>query len=273
MSAQNELRRLVAAFGSAEAEISAEIGKAARRGSKNTAATLAARRSRIRTVLDRLLALVLADEDDEQAGAEAGPLWNMIRQAWDEGREAADRDLREIGAPVVPELGQALPEAVRVLFAQLGQDLIDAVEFVGRRADDVLRQVVVEQSAEGAITGRRREQTAARIEEELKERGVKAFRDAAGREWTLSRYANMAANATMHEATTAATLNRLVENGIDLVQVSDHNSGCEICGPFEGKVYSITGQTPGYPALEQAPPFHPHCRHVVSAYVRGLRMV
>lgn len=250
---RDELRRLVGAFGAAEAEISEEIGKAARRGAKNTAATLAARRSRIRAVLDRLTAFALG------GGEEDGPLWNMIRRAWDEGREAAERDLRNLGLPVMPELGQALPEAVRVLFAQLGEDLLDAVAFVGRRADDVLRQVVVEQSAEGAIVGRGRQKTAARIEEELKERGVKAFRDAAGREWSLSRYANMAANATMHEATTVATLTRLVENGIDLARISDHNSNCEICGPFEGKVYSITGQTPGYLLLEEAPPFHPFC--------------
>lgn len=43
-----------------------------------------------------------------------------------------------------------------------------------------------------------------------------------------------------------------------------------MCAPWNGKVLSLTGQTPGYPTLEEAEGaglFHPNCRHASSLYI------
>jgi len=45
------------------------------------------------------------------------------------------------------------------------------------------------------------------------------------------------------------------------VQVSSHGTVCEICAQYEGKVYSISGKTLGYPILDARTPFHPNCEH------------
>lgn len=51
---------------------------------------------------------------------------------------------------------------------------------------------------------------------------------------------------------------------MDLVEVSSHNTDCDICKEFEGKVYSISGKHKEYPKLERKPPFHPGCRHYIT---------
>jgi len=72
------------------------------------------------------------------------------------------------------------------------------------------------------------------------------------------------------EAHLQGTANRLVEQGHDLVKVSTHRGACELCQPWQGKILSITGKTPGYPTLEEAKAaklFHPRCRHAYGLYI------
>ena len=39
--------------------------------------------------------------------------------------------------------------------------------------------------------------------------------------------------------------NMAEEYGNDLIEISDHGTESEICKPFEGNTYSISGNTPG----------------------------
>lgn len=60
-------------------------------------------------------------------------------------------------------------------------------------------------------------------------------------------------------------LQQCVTSGVDLVQLDVHSDACSICLPLQGKVFSITGRTPGFPAVtrEMLPPLHVRCRHVL----------
>jgi hypothetical protein len=72
------------------------------------------------------------------------------------------------------------------------------------------------------------------------------------------------------EAHLTGTGNRLLENGRDLVKVSTHPNACEKCRPWEGKVLTLTGKTPGYPTLQEAKDtglFHPRCEHAYGLYI------
>jgi hypothetical protein len=113
-------------------------------------------------------------------------------------------------------------------------------------------------------------QTAKRYREQLAERGVTGFKDRSGRMWNMRTYTEMVARTTTQQAHTEGTLNRLSEQGHDLIIVSRHRSPCELCGVWEGKVLSITGKTKGYPTFEQAKAaglMHCNCRHAVSLYI------
>ncbi|MFA5337656.1 MAG: phage minor capsid protein [Candidatus Omnitrophota bacterium] len=51
--------------------------------------------------------------------------------------------------------------------------------------------------------------------------------------------------------------------GIDLVQVDAHSGACEICQSYQGKVYSISGNDKDFPKLQERPPYHKGCRHII----------
>jgi hypothetical protein len=58
-------------------------------------------------------------------------------------------------------------------------------------------------------------------------------------------------------------INEALEHGYDLVEIPAANTTCGICAGIEGKVYSITGKTPGYPLLteDKKPPLCGDCVH------------
>lgn len=66
---------------------------------------------------------------------------------------------------------------------------------------------------------------------------------------------------------TKRTIEQSNRFGIDLFQVSVHDTDCEKCLRHQGKVYSYSGKDPDFPKLEERPPFHEACRHVLMGYV------
>jgi predicted nucleotidyltransferase len=92
---------------------------------------------------------------------------------------------------------------------------------------------------------------------------------------SLDAYAATVARTTTREATNTATMNQLQYEGYDLVKMSKHNSPCPVCSVYEGRVYSISGKNPNYPALSIVfhsghAVIHPNCRHVLAPYIVSL---
>lgn len=100
-------------------------------------------------------------------------------------------------------------------------------------------------------------------------KGYVVLKDKSGKRWSLENYSEMLARTKLTEATNVGLQNQLLSKGYDLVMISKHNSDCDLCRPWEGKVLSITGNTKGYPTLEQAQKeglFHPNCQHRFVPY-------
>ena len=76
-------------------------------------------------------------------------------------------------------------------------------------------------------------------------------------------YAEMVSRVKFHEAHSYATIHQAANYETDLVQVSSHNTITPICIPFEGKVYSISGNSKLFPPLFDMPPYHPNCLHLL----------
>lgn len=161
-------------------------------------------------------------------------------------------------------------QAAQVLADNTFQRLQDVVQVIGRQAEGIYRDLALE-SVRGAVVGYDTwKQAANRYREQLADRGVTGFKDKAGRMWNMRRYTEMVARTTTQEAHTQGTLNRLSEQGHDLIIVSRHRGACPLCAPWEGKVLSITGKTRGYPTFQEAKTaglMHPNCRHIVSLYI------
>jgi len=93
--------------------------------------------------------------------------------------------------------------------------------------------------------------------------GDENFIQIGDRMYNLGSYAEMVARTTLREAQTQATLDLCATYENDLVEISDHNTDCALCEQYEGNIYSLSGNDPEYPKLEEETPFHPNCQHSI----------
>ncbi len=87
-----------------------------------------------------------------------------------------------------------------------------------------------------------------------------------------SYYAELVARTKFHQAQSQAALMQAANYDTDLIQVSSHNTTTEICMPFEGKIFSVSGKDKRFPPLTESPPYHPNCLHLLfPAFESGLQ--
>jgi hypothetical protein len=79
--------------------------------------------------------------------------------------------------------------------------------------------------------------------------------------YTPEYYSEMVARTELKTMETQATIDATVAAGGDLVMFSEHANPCEICAQYEGNIYSISGNHPVYPQIDQPIPVHPNCEH------------
>lgn len=120
---------------------------------------------------------------------------------------------------------------------------------IARLEDDPFRRSALSQAARQEAAGTGWMQTSASMALDLKNRGITAFVDKAGRKWTLYDYCNMATRTTVRQAQVAAVL---TEDDWDLWQIVKIGSTCPVCAPLEGRIYSKSGTNPDYPPLSLA---------------------
>jgi len=93
----------------------------------------------------------------------------------------------------------------------------------------------------------------------------------------LSAYGNTAINGIENDILNSTTLAYASTNGYDLVQISLHFGACPICIPYEGRVYTQSGNDSRFPYLYDTPwsdafqNLHPNCRHQLLIYVEDLQ--
>lgn len=152
---------------------------------------------------------------------------------------------------------------------------------IRRAVVDVYQQVVTQVAAQTALGTVTRREASRTILNRLAGQGVTGFKDTAGRNWSMSAYAEMAARTSASNAMLQGHTDRLQELGVDTVIVSDAPEDCELCRPFEGKVLSLSGRTTGrlkdgkdvFASLAEAKGkglYHPNCRHSHSIYLPGI---
>jgi hypothetical protein len=155
-----------------------------------------------------------------------------------------------------------------------GQRPLPAGRFIGRRIDDAWRREALERVAAGIVNLDTRAQVTAGLVRSLINNGVTdaltGFVDRAGRRWDLTTYATMVARTTTRETMTAATVNRMGEHGADIVTISSHPHPADECDEWDGNTFSLSGESEEYPLLEEYPPFHGNCEHVVTPGIGNL---
>lgn len=212
-----------------------------------------------------------------------------IPQYYLDGANVAIQDLRALGVEISKSKNFAVvnSEALKALLDEVslafGQSLTVMSRNVRGVLDTAIRQQLNFVIAQGKLTGEARKTISNNIKQVLDQNGITAITDKSGRNWTFDNYARMLARTKAVEARNQGLTNRMLTSGYDLVQVSNHNTDHVACQKWEGKILSLTGQTPTGTVLpggfkvagtldeaKMAGLFHPNCKHAVNVIVPRL---
>lgn len=162
--------------------------------------------------------------------------------------------------------------AVAAMVSDASTSFAQSIQGVARAVKNLTgiatQQEIKASIAQGVVSGSTRKEIVATVKAQIRETGLDAIKDKGGRTWTLDRYSDMLVRTKMVEARNTGMANQMLANGNDLVQVSRNGSKHKECAQYEGKVLTITGDTPGYTTLDDAKAgglFHPNCKHTINA--------
>ena len=86
------------------------------------------------------------------------------------------------------------------------------------------------------------------------------------------KYAEMLARTTRTETFNLSMVGKALDDNNDLVEMSYISPTCDLCAMYQKRIYSVFGNTPGYPSLYGTAfkngysCIHPNCRHQVFPY-------
>lgn len=159
-------------------------------------------------------------------------------------------------------------DAVEAMLSDTSRAFAENLTGVGRSIRSITTEAyqreVKAKLAEGVVSGTTRKELADQLKQSLKDRGLTGVVDKSGKQWRLEHYADMLARTKLTEAVNTGTANKMLENGMDLVQVSVNGSTHPACADYEGEILSLTGKTSGYTTVDEATAdglFHPNCQH------------
>lgn len=194
-----------------------------------------------------------------------------------------------IGGAVAAQLGQVAIDTnvgrVVSLVSRFVAQIRGAVVPVIRAHQDVYQRAIRDSEtlmATGTIV--RREAVAMAVDHLLVE-GEDRFVDKSGRRWHLDSYVRMAGRTTSAQAAVQGQFDGMTARGRDLIVVSDSPRECVLCRPWEGKLLSITGNTPAGTVVDGHVVFgtvaeahaagwqHPNCTHRGDPFTPGFTEV
>lgn len=127
------------------------------------------------------------------------------------------------------------------------------------------------------IMGAESRQTAVRqCIKEMSARGIPAFVDAAGRQWSPEAYINMDVRTTCSNTAHEAQFTRMNDYDIDLLETSSHPGARPKCALDQGKIFSKSGKSKKYPAWSTSSYGEPdgilgiNCGHQIYPYIEGV---
>lgn len=211
----------------------------------------------------------------------------IARQAYTQGLKDAQADLVRAGLkpPPVDVFSRLHVEQIDLIAHNLANDLRHAVNLVGRRFEDELRQAGLEMSGEKIATGQTMVQAWKGLQDRLlgmdltQPDGRIGVRYRNGHIEPIDSYAKMVARTTPTEAQNKAKFVQADAWGYDLVKCTKYGPTCEVCDMYQGRVYALTREAANgkyfglrFPMLYETALWrgyeviHPNCRHRFSIF-------
>lgn len=130
-----------------------------------------------------------------------------------------------------------------------------------------LRQISAEVFRDMSLTGNTRQAVSKALLDRAMTIPGFEFIDKSGQKWSAKSYFKMLARTELMNAGRASYDEKMAEEGYDVMKLSTSGHSCDKCARFEGKLFSLSGATPGLPTkadLEDSGVFHPNCTHSYS---------
>lgn len=172
-----------------------------------------------------------------------------LPQYYRDGANAAAQDLKDAGYNIAKQQNFAVidKEAILALTDDVALSFGESFKAMNRSASVLLGTAIRQQLnfiiAEGKLTGEARKTVSDRVVQYLKDKGLGALKDAAGREWSYETYSRMLVRTKAVEARNQGLQNRMLTSGYDLVQVTNHRSSHPACARYESQILTLTGST------------------------------
>ncbi len=219
----------------------------------------------------------------EKAHSKQSP--KLVESYYKHGLNVTDYALKEQGVELRPDrgLGDSIhKEGLEVMVEEMTRNGVKAGKSMEERFERFLKhsqqvhveeQKIQEKVAQGISEGQARKEVSSRIQKvfkrELQEGARIEVIDKNGdkRRYRPDKYSEMLARTQTREAMSEGSQRQCKQYGVEYMQVSVHSGACELCQEFQGRVYTITGDDDRFPKLDERPPFHPNCAHVLVPYV------
>lgn len=138
---------------------------------------------------------------------------------------------------------------------------------------------VLNKNATAAVIGAEsRQQALRRCIQEFNDKGIPAFVDKKGREWTPEAYVNMAMRSTSNTMAAEIQMARADDYGIDLVEVDSHPGARPKCARDQGKIFDRANKSKKYPHWSTSSYGEPdgllgiNCGHHIWPYIEGVNI-
>lgn len=225
--------------------------------------------------------------------------------------EVAEEAIREIepamkyavrrglaGATVLPEQSQNIKQVTKIMRRQAKDTLNlcnttmlykarDAykrfVRHMASAADEIAEKQsfldVLNKNVTAAVIGAEsRQQALRKCIQEFNAKGIPAFVDQKGREWTPEAYVNMAMRTTSNTMAAEIQMARADDYGVNLVEVDSHSGARPKCARDQGKIFDRANKSTKYPHWNSSSYGEPdgllgiNCGHHIWPYIEGVNI-
>lgn len=196
---------------------------------------------------------------------------NITKQLYEQAYKEAIEALEIASNDTFTQLHK---EAIELIANNTVNGLNGATDVVGRRIEDSIRKIALEDASMKFATGQTIRQLQKELVNDLISNNIYCMKDKLGRNIPLSAYAETVARSIVAETQNTCVKNVMQENGHDLVKMTSHFGSCPVCVPYEGRVYSLSGKDTRFPSIKTVPGYsagynniHPRCSHRIRPYV------
>ena len=164
------------------------------------------------------------------------PASKSVNRAIQTFHKQAASDLNLVNTVMRYKAKQAYVDLVNKTF-----DAVNAIEDVSNRQE--LLNTLGKHTMSTVMGAESRSEAVRKCIKEFNNKGIPAFVDAAGREWSSEAYINMDIRTTVSNTANAAQDARCDDYGIDLIAVSSHPGARPKCAPYQGRIFSRSNKS------------------------------